>query len=71
MLPPNCFTCGHLFADFHIPYENDIAIIDNNNTFSENKKSEEKAKLLDKYRIKKYCCRTRVLGYVKLVDIII
>lgn len=71
MLPPVCFTCGKLFADIQVPYEKDMAMIDNNIDLSEEEKANLKAKLLDKYHIKRYCCRTRVLGYVKLVDIII
>ena len=71
MLPPVCFTCGHLFADIQVPYETDMTNIDNNPDLSEPQKTELKSKLLNKYHIKKYCCRTRVLGYVKLVDIIV
>lgn len=70
MLPSVCFTCGHLFADIQVPYENDLATIDNDLKYNENKKTELKAALLDKYHIKSYCCRSRVLGYVKLVEII-
>jgi DNA-directed RNA polymerase subunit N (RpoN/RPB10) len=71
MLPPVCFTCGHLFADMQVPYENDLAKINNDIKLSEHQKSDMKSKLLNKYHIKNICCRTRVLGYVKLVDIII
>lgn len=71
MIPTVCFTCGHLFADIQVPYETDLANIDNDEKLSETQKADNKAKLLDKYHIKKYCCRSRVLGYVKLVDIIV
>ena len=71
MLPTVCFTCGHLFADIQIPYEIDMAKIDNDFHLNENQKNDIKAKLLDKYHINNYCCRTRVLGYIKLIDIII
>ena len=33
-------------------------------------KNDAKAALLDKYYIKKYCCRSRVLTYVRLIEII-
>jgi DNA-directed RNA polymerase subunit N (RpoN/RPB10) len=71
MLPPVCFSCGKLFADFAVSYENDMAKIENDPDLSVQQKSDHKAKLFDKYHIKNYCCRTRVLGYVKLVDIIV
>jgi len=70
MLPAVCFTCGHLFADIQIPYEADLIKIENDDKMSVDAKSDAKAALLDKYHIKKYCCRTRVLSYVKLVEII-
>jgi hypothetical protein len=71
MLPSVCFTCGHLFADIQVPYENDIASIENDPKMNEEQKNTAKSKLLDKYHVTSYCCRMRVLGYVKLVDIII
>jgi DNA-directed RNA polymerase subunit N (RpoN/RPB10) len=70
MLPLTCFTCGHLLADIQIPYENDLAKIDNDPKMSEDEKNDAKAALLDKYHVKKYCCRTRVLTYVRLIEII-
>ena len=71
MLPPVCFTCGKLFADIQVPYEKDMNDIENNPKLNEVEKGNLKAKLLDKYHIHKYCCRTRVLGFVRLVDIIV
>lgn len=71
MLPPVCFTCGKLFADIQVPYEKDMNEIENNPKLKESEKSDAKAKLLDKYHVKRYCCRSRVLGYVRLVDIIV
>lgn len=71
MLPTVCFTCGHLFADIQVPYENDLAKIENDPKLNENQKTELKSKLLDKYHITSYCCRARVLCYVRLVDIIV
>jgi len=70
MLPPVCFTCGHLFADIQIPYDSDLLKIDNDPKLSEDEKNNAKSLLLDKYHIKKYCCRTRVLGFVRLIEII-
>lgn len=71
MIPPVCFSCGHLLADIQIPYERDIEEIINNNKLTNEEKDEQKSQLLDKYNIKRYCCRSRVITYVKLIDIII
>ena len=71
MLPPVCFSCGKLFADIAIPYENNLEKIDNDSELNSKEKSDKKAQLLDKYCINNYCCRTRLLGYVRLVDIIV
>jgi DNA-directed RNA polymerase subunit N (RpoN/RPB10) len=70
MLPPVCFTCGHLLADMQIPFENDLIKIENDPKLNEKEKSDLKATLLDKYHVKSYCCRSRVLTYIKLIDII-
>jgi len=65
-----CFTCGKLLGDVQIPYEEDILLIENNTSLSEDEKTNEKAKLLDKYYINTYCCRSRVLTYIKLINVI-
>jgi DNA-directed RNA polymerase subunit N (RpoN/RPB10) len=70
MLPLTCFTCGRLLGDIQLLYEQDCLKIDNDPKMNEKDKNESKSKLLDKYHITKYCCRTKVLTYVKLIDII-
>ena len=70
MLPMVCFTCGKLLGEIQIPYEEDILLIENNLKLSTEQKNDKKAKLLDKYHIITYCCRSRVLTYIKLIDII-
>ena len=71
MLPTVCCTCGHLFADIQVPYEKDMVKIDNDPKLTDAEKSDHKAQLLNKYHIHSYCCRMRVLGYIRLVDIIV
>lgn len=69
MLPPVCFTCRRCLAEIEIPYLNDLRAIDNDTKLSNVAKSDEKAKLLDKYYLTNYCCRARVLGQTRLVEI--
>ena len=75
MLPPRCFTCGHVLADLELEYEEKLLEIDNNIKLSNEQKSEEKRKLVNKLLPgrwnKRYCCRTRLLSYVDLVKVVI
>jgi DNA-directed RNA polymerase subunit N (RpoN/RPB10) len=75
MLPPRCFTCGHMFANLEIEYEEKILEIDNNIKLNNDQKAIAKCKLVDKILpdrwLKRYCCRTRLLSYVDLIKIII
>jgi len=75
MLPPRCFTCGHVLADLEIEYEEGLNQIDNNIKLNDEQKSEEKKKLINKLLPgrwkKRYCCRSRLLSYVDLIKVII
>jgi len=75
MLPPRCFTCGHVLADLELEYEEGLNLIDNNIKLNDEQKSEEKRKLINKLLPnrwkKRYCCRARLLSYVDLVKVII
>lgn len=67
MLYYRCPTCKTLLANKIIPYEEELnKICASNNT---NPKAKED--LLTKYHFINPCCRMRVMGYVKLIDIII
>lgn len=67
MLKPRC-NCGRLLADIQLEYEEKIEKLKKEN--KENFK-EEAAKLLDYFELKRYCCRTQLLGYTDLTYIII
>jgi DNA-directed RNA polymerase subunit N (RpoN/RPB10) len=71
MLPIKCLSCGKFMGDIQLEYEqlkNDILI---DNKISEEIKNEEIKKLLTKLYIKRWCCRSQVLTYKSLIDIII
>ena len=70
MLYFRCPTCKTLLADKQLHLEKDMEIICNNTKISEQEKDKEKAKLLDKFEIKRYCCRMRALTYIDLVKVI-
>jgi DNA-directed RNA polymerase subunit N len=75
MLPIRCFTCGHILANLELEFEENLNEIDNNIKLNDNQKSEAKRKVIDKLlpdRWKtRYCCRTRLISYVDLINIII
>lgn len=75
MLPPRCFTCGHVLAHIELEYEEKLLEIDNNPKLNSEQKSELKCKLIDKLlpgRWKnRYCCRTRLISYVDLIQVIV
>lgn len=65
-----CPTCGTLLGDIQLINEKEIEKIDNSK-FSEVEKTKKKEELINKYGLDRYCCRTRILGYVDIVNIII
>ena len=75
MLPPRCFTCGHVLADLELEYEQGLLDIDNNIKLSADEKSSKKRELVDKLLPKRfklrYCCRTRLLSYVDLIKVVV
>ena len=75
MLPPKCFTCGHVLADLELEFEEGIDQIDNNINLSDEQKSNAKRELVDRLLPgrwkKRYCCRTRLLSYVDLIKVVI
>jgi DNA-directed RNA polymerase subunit N (RpoN/RPB10) len=75
MLPPRCFTCGHVMADIELEYEETLQEIDNNIKLNDEQKSKAKINLINKLLPgrfeKRYCCRTRLLSYVDLIKIVL
>lgn len=69
MLYYKCPTCRTLLANKQLVYEKRLAeICDSNKT--KNQKDDLKKKLLDELELPRPCCRMRMMGYVKLIDII-
>jgi len=75
MLPPRCFTCGHILANLELEYEEGLLQIDNNIKLTIEEKAEQKKqlinKLLPKRWEKRYCCRSKLISYVDLIQIVI
>ena len=75
MLPPRCFTCGHVLANLELEYEEKLQEIDNNIKLTYEEKCKKKRELVDKLLpgrwLKRYCCRTRLISYVDLIKVIV
>jgi len=75
MLPPRCFTCGHVLANLEIEFEETLQNIDNNVKINDAQKDELKRKLVEKLLPdrwkKRYCCRARLLSYVDLIKVVV
>ena len=68
-----CPTCGHLFADIQLEYEEKRdAIINNNKSYiTREKKTKLHTELLDKLFITHPCCRMRVMSYIQEEKILV
>ena len=75
MLPPRCFTCGHVLANLELELETKFIEIDNNINNTDIDKSIQKKEVIDtllpgRWK-KRYCCRARLISYVDTINIIL
>ena len=75
MLPPRCFTCGHVLADLELEFEETLQQIDNNIKLNDDCKAKSRRDLVNKLLPdrweKRYCCRARLLSYVDLIKVVV
>ena len=72
MLSTVCPTCGFLFADKEIEFEEKLNIICNNkDNLSKDEINNKITILLDNLNINRYCCRMRIITYIDLAKHII
>ena len=62
MLYPVCPTCGHLLADIEVEFTDKYEKI-NESKDSDEKKGKEIEKLFVEVKVKKYCCKMRLISY--------
>lgn len=71
IIPIRCFTCGKCISNIWPKYIEELEKLNeqdkSNNSKSNDSKSNE-CKLLDKYKVKRYCCRRMMISCVDLVD---
>ena len=67
MLYPVCPTCGHLLADIEVDFTDKYNTIINGKSEDE-KKEKDIIKLFEEYKVKKYCCRMRLVTYFEHIN---
>lgn len=70
MLYPVCPTCGHLLADIEVEFTDKYEKI-NESKDSDEKKGKEIEKLFVEVKIKKYCCKMRLISYFNHIKTIL
>lgn len=70
MIYIKCPSCGYLLGNRQIPYEKGIYDIENNSAIDEDAKMKQKIKLIESLKIKRYCCKMRIITFKQLTDII-
>jgi DNA-directed RNA polymerase subunit N (RpoN/RPB10) len=71
MLPPKCFSCGKFLADIQLEYETKKEAIESNYKLSSDEKKQQKKELLNSMYIRRWCCRSQVISYCDLINVII
>lgn len=70
MIYMRCPTCGYILGNRQILYESRMEEIVNNPNTDEDIKLELKTKLVESLKLKRYCCKVRVMTFKQLTDII-
>ena len=71
MIYITCPTCGYFIGSKAIEYDNKKAEICSNAELSEQQQAEEIQKLLKNLKIRRYCCRMRIMTTKDIVQDII
>ena len=70
MIYMRCPTCGYILGNRQILYESRMEEIVNNPNTDDDIKLELKTKLIESLKLKRYCCKVRVMTFKQLTDII-
>lgn len=70
MMYMKCPTCKHMLCHLQVSYEKQLNEIDSDPHMSEEKKKEEKIKLVNSFGLRRYCCTMRLMTYKRLIEIV-
>ena len=68
MIYSSCPTCGFFLGNINENYEKEKEKINSNEKLSEEEKNNEISKLLRNLKIRRYCCRMRIMTCKNIVD---
>ena len=64
-----CPTCGWFIGQKYIEYEKKLLVINSNRDLTNEEKEIETSKLLMELKLKRYCCKMRIMTYKDYIDI--
>jgi DNA-directed RNA polymerase subunit N (RpoN/RPB10) len=70
MIYIRCPSCGYILGNRQMLYEAKLDEIVSNPNLDEDAKLDLKTKLVDSLKLKRYCCKMRVITFKQLTDII-
>jgi DNA-directed RNA polymerase subunit N (RpoN/RPB10) len=70
MIYIRCPSCGYILGNRQMLYEAKLDEIVSNPNLDEDTKLDLKTKLVDNLKLKRYCCKMRVITFKQLTDII-
>ena len=70
MIYIRCPSCGYILGNRQMLYEAKLDEIISNPNLDEDAKLDLKTKLVDSLKLKRYCCKMRVITFKQLTDIV-
>lgn len=70
MIYIKCPSCGYLLGNRQMVYEKGLDEIYSDPNTDDEKKLELKTKLVESLKIKRYCCKMRVITFKNLAEIV-
>ena len=70
MIYIRCPSCGYILGNRQMLYESKLDEIVSNPNLDEDAKLDLKTKLVDNLKLKRYCCKMRVITFKQLTDIV-
>ena len=67
MLYMSCPTCGYFLGQIIMKFEQDKNDICSNHNLSEEEKEKEISKLIVSLKLRRYCCKMRIMSYKDIV----
>ena len=70
MLYLKCPNCKNILGNKQIPFEEMLKKICEDSKLTHDQKEVKKRELLDYFGLDKYCCRSQIISYAKLIEFV-